>query len=1037
MDKQDDSYAEVGDNLTVTLLGGFQVSCGDNVVRDRDFRLRNAARLVKLLALAPGQVLHRDEVMDWLWPELLPDAASNNLRYTLHVARRVLRPLSSLPSGILTLSGKQIRLAAAGSVQVDVEEFEQAIDRAKHSSESGLWQAAIRQYSGVLLPEDRYEDWTASRRESLREMYLQALIASATECEQAGKTTQAIAALEQAIALDPAREEAHVGLMRLYALCGQRQRALRQYSRMRDALLDELDVEPERVSQALYQAILLGHFPNSRETISPVFTSADILTDVRHNLPEPQDQFIGRQRQVQETSGLLQATRFLSLTGSGGVGKTRLALEVGRMRSTSEQEDIWFVDLSSLTGDTDLAGAILPILNLIETPGTDPLDQIINAFNLSPALVILDNCEHLIEAVARLAGELVRSCPGVRLLITSREPLRVTGEVTYRVPSLTIPEGRLPDSGDLASQAESVQLFVQRATRHEGGFQFDNTSAPLVAEICRALDGIPLAIELAAARAGTYPLDEMLTSLGSALYLKEHRNRSAPDRHQTVHNALDWSYKLLSMDEQRLFRTLAVFAGGWTLEAAEAVDSSGQDSPGEIIELLASLVDRSLVTLDAGRTGLRYRMLEPVRQYATNLLNNSGETTAIRNRHAGYMLAFATSGESGLRGATQREWISRYEAERDNLRAALHWTIETDPETALKIAAGTGRFWYIRSHGVEGRSMLHAALDAAPEGDPATRARVLSHAGVLADEAGEHALAGNLLNDALKIFRELDDLRGMATALNSLGGVARSKGELQRSLHLFEESLKVREQLGDEQAINLVKSNLAAVVMNAGEFDRAEILLEETILYDQATGNEWSEAISLAHLGRINWERGEYLPACDRLLRSCILADRTGDQGAVCDALEIIAGSIGALGSWSTAARLWGATQNRREQISLPTPDTDLPFLRHMVDSVRKTANSAAFEEAWSAGQKLSLDEAVRLAEQEVQLLRSQPVRQEMALTAREQEIVALITQGQTNAQIAATLGIAVRTVDTHVSRILRKLGVTSRSAITANHQSG
>jgi predicted ATPase/DNA-binding SARP family transcriptional activator/DNA-binding CsgD family transcriptional regulator len=1037
MEQQVDRYADCCNTLRIQLLGGVCVRICDHAVSENDFRLRNASRLVKLLALAPGHVLHRDEVMDWLWPELPPDAASNNLRYTLHVARRVLRPLSSQPSDILTLAGQQVRLAPAGCVLVDVEEFEQAFERAQRSLEPGRWQAVLQHYGGELLPGDRYEDWTASRRESLREMYLQALTASAAECEQAGKDEQAIAALEQAIALDPAREEAHVGLMRLYALRGQRQRALRQYSRMRDALLDELDVEPERVSQALYQAILLGHFPSSEDTISPVFASADVLVDVRHNLPEPQDTFIGRQREVQETSGLLQATRFLSLTGSGGVGKTRLALEVARMRSTREREDIWFIDLSSLTRQTDLAGAILPILDLTETPGTHPVDQITRALSQSPALVILDNCEHLIESVASLAGELVRSCPGVRLLTTSREPLRVTGEVTYRVPSLALPGDRLPDFDDPANQAESVQLFVQRATRHESGFQFNNDSAPLVAEICRALDGIPLAIELAAARASTSSLAEMLTSLGSAMHLKEHRNRSAPDRHQTVHNALDWSYRLLSLDEQRLFRTLAVFAGGWTLEAAEAVGDNGQDSPAGIINLLASLVDRSLVVLDAGRTGLRYRMLEPVRQYATNLLDISGETTATRNRHAGYTLAFVTSGEPGLRGATQGEWISRYEAERDNLRAALHWTIETDPETALKIAAGTGRFWYVRSHGVEGRSMLHAVLDAAPEGDPATRARVLSHAGILADEAGEHVLAGNLLNDALKIFRDLHDQRGMATALNSLGGVARSKGDLQRSLQLFEESLKIREQLGDEQAINLVKSNLAAVVMSAGELDRAEILLEETILYDQATGNEWSEAITLAYLGRINWERGEYLPACDRLLRSCSLADSTGDQGAVCDALEIIAGAVGALGSWDTAARLWGAAQDRRERISLPTPEADMPFLKRMVDSSRQTANSAAFDEAWSAGQKLSLDEAVCLAEQEIRLLRDRPERQHQVLTAREQEIVALITRGQTNAQIAATLGIAVRTVDTHVSRILRKLGVHSRSEITTDHQSG
>jgi predicted ATPase/DNA-binding SARP family transcriptional activator/DNA-binding CsgD family transcriptional regulator len=1032
MEHQADPHASSHDMLCIQLLGGFHISSRQAVVTEHDFRLRNAARLVKLLALAPDHVLHRESVMDWLWPDLPPDAAANNLRYTLHVARRVLRPLLTQPDEILRLTGQQIQLASPCWIQTDVTQFEQAVSLARRIADVDVWRAAVEHYTGELLPGDRYEDWTVLHRESLRETFLQTLTSFAGASEQSGDTGSAIDALEQAVALDPAREEAHVGLMRLYALRGQRQFALRQYGRLRAALISDLDVEPEKVSQQLYQAILLGRFPPGGGSIQAAIAEQEAPLSGRHNLPEPQNRFVGRSREIPEISALLNATRFLTLTGSGGVGKTRLALETARHRALQSSEDIWFVDLVALTDTVNVPVAVTKVLNIQETPGHAPVDQIIDALRESSTLLILDNCEHLVHPVASLIGTLLRECPGIRVLTTSREPLRVSGEVTYRVPSLPLPGDSIVHTGDLSCQAESVQLFVNRATQWQREFRLTNVNASLVADICRKLDGIPLAIELAAARVSTVSIEQIAARLSDALHLLTDGSLLAPARHQTLRSALAWSHELLSDAEQRLFRRLAVFAGGWTLEAAEAISSENDTESSDAIELLASLVDRSLVILDVDRPDLRYRMLEPVRQYAMERLRDADEISPVRNRHALFVLDFVTSGEPGLRGSSQGEWINRFEAEHDNLRAALHWSIETNPDIALRIAASTGRFWYIRSYGVEGRSMLEATLNAAPHAEPLIRARVLSHAGILADEAGDHALAAQHLEAALAIFRDSGDERGMATALNSLGAVARSSGEHERARQLFEESLALRQKLGDEHAINLVKSNLAAVALSMGNLDQAEVLLEETIPYERATGDEWSLAISLAHLGRIALARGEYLRAASTYIESSVLAMRTGDQGAAGEAVAGVASAAGAVGRPDLAAPLWGATEALRERISLPIPEPDLPFHLKMIAIARASANDSAFDEAWSRGRNISLEDALVLAQEAAEQIRHSKEIPMASLTSREKDIAALIAQGQTNGQIAATLGIAARTVDTHVSRILRKLGVSSRTEITA-----
>jgi DNA-binding SARP family transcriptional activator len=528
--------------IRIKLLGGFGVWVGPRVIQEDQWRLRKARSLVKLLALSAGHSLHREQAMELLWPGLEPHAAANNLHYALHVARRALEPAapasSGASSGYLLLRDDQLTLCPDSPLWVDVEAFEEEAATARHSLEPAAFRAAIDLYAGELLPEDRYEPWAEERRVQLRELYLSLLLELAALYEEREEFGEAIEALGRVVAQEPTHEGAHVRLMRLYDLSGRRREALRQYEQLRKALFKELGTNPEGATTLLQQEIWAGTFPHSdsppagfptQEVTTPGVGPAGVPG--RHNLPLVRTSFVGREREKVEVKRLLAMTRLLTLTGAGGCGKTRLALEVARDLVGAYPHGVWLVELAPLSDPTLVPQAVAQALGVREQPGRPLLETLKDTLRTKKMLLVVDNCEHLVEAVAQLVDALLASCPHLRILATSRGTLNAAGEVTWVVPSLTVPgshqEAYTPQEQETY---ESVRLFGERARQRNPSFVLTVRNGQSVAQICQRLEGIPLAIELAAGRMGVLSAEQLSKRLDDYLKLLSRGEQTAEPR---------------------------------------------------------------------------------------------------------------------------------------------------------------------------------------------------------------------------------------------------------------------------------------------------------------------------------------------------------------------------------------------------------------------------------------------------------------------------------------------------------------------------
>lgn len=1033
-------------DVRIHLLGGFRVVIAGQAL-PADAWKRLSRSLVKLLALAPSREhsLHREELMEWLWPDLEPDAAANNLRHTLHLARRALRtPTDTAALVDIVPHAERLVLRATGSedgqLWIDIDAFELAAADARGADDAQRLQAALDLYTGELLPDDRYEDWTTTRREQLHALFISLLFELARLHEAAREDAVATGALRRIIEIDPAHEDAAFALMNLYARMGQRTQALREYQRLRNALQRELDAEPSADTQRIYANILSGRGDAGPPPAEP----APLATTVRHNLPAPRTDLIGRSHNIAEVCSAISAARIVTITGMGGVGKTRLALAVGQelLAKDAFADGVWLVELGALTEPDAIPAAIADALT-ISLPADGDRDErvaLATAMQSRRLLLVLDNCEHLIDAAARVIDQLLSVCPLLSVLATSREPLRLTGEIVYRMHPLEVPDdGATP--GDIAANPAG-QLFRARARALQPGFDITEETGPGVASICRQLDGLPLAIELAAARIVVLGVHDLAHRLGDALPLLSKGERTAVPRQQTLRATLEWSYDLLTADERAALIRLSVFRRGWTLAAAEAVIADERLDRHTVLGLLKQLIDKSLVSIDATGHGLRYRMLEPVRQFANDRLDRSSDAHAIRTRHASCFLTLAEEQESRLRGAELAHASELLETERDNLRAAFDWLRATGPAAMLRFVATMGRFWYVRGYVREGRELIAVALSEAPADNNEFRLRAVQHAGILAEEAGDHDQAVALLEQALAMLEQSDDRVRAASVLNSLGIVERARGDLDRAQELLESSLAIRRPLGDPQLLPAALGNLALLIWTRGDLDRAEALLDEVIAIARDTGDDWSLALCATDKGRIAWQRAQYARPRDLFDDSLARATTLYDLGAIADALEGLAGALAALGEPDRAARLWGASESLRETHDVVIPAAERDLYDQMVALGRERLDPPAFTTAWDAGRDLSLEQAVALAAPHpddapvtAPVLAPAPATA-TPLTQREQEIASLVARGLTNRQIAKTLGLAPRTADTHVSNILRKLGLSSRTDLQGTSSS-
>jgi predicted ATPase/DNA-binding SARP family transcriptional activator len=1032
--------------LRIELLGGFRVSGGSRVVEEAGWRLHKASHLVKLLALAPEHRLHRERLIDWLWPDLDPAAASNNLHSTLYVARRALAPAAGDPGGSLYFQRDVVALRPPGPLWIDVEAFETAATAARRAQDPEAYAAAVALYTGDLLPEDCYEEWTADRRRALRGLYLALLLELARLLEARGEIEPASEVLGRLVATEPAHEEAHVALIRLHAVNGQRHEALRQYRELRAALLRELDAEPAPASQQLNAEILAGHYPARsaqpahRAPAAGSTLPAELVngraarrsTQERpgarpaHNLPVALSRFIGREQAIAAVERRLAQVRLLTLTGVGGGGKTRLALEVAADLLPRYPDGVWLVELATLLDPALVPQALASALDVREGPGHALAETLVHYLRGKQLLLVLDNCEHLVDACADLANALLRACPGIRILATSREALGLVGEAVWQVPPLSLPPDPPPGRQDLPpveelARYEAIRLFVDRARLVDPAFALSHRNVPQVVQVCRRLDGLPLAIELAAARLKTLTLPQLAARLEDRLGLLTEGSRVALPRHRTLRGAIDWSYDLLSEPERALLRRLATFDGGFGLEAAEAICAGEAIETEAVVGLLSQLAEKSLVVADRQGDEARYWLLESIRDYCREKLEAAGETAALRRRHRDWYLALAEQAEPALRGPDQEAWLDRLEAEHDNLRTARDWCrVAGEGEPAQRLAGALCRFWLVRGYFSEGRAWLEDALaiaSVAPTGATGrraatgARAKALHAAGTLASFHEDHARSKPLLDESLRLFRKLRNKEGVAMALAYQGvaaldrgepevalgpleeglalfhalkadwgtvlalfhlcRVARARGDGARAVALGTDSLAGFRALGDKRGVAMGLHQLGLIAGDSGDRPRAAALLEESLALYRELGDTRLIAVVVAGVGITACWQSDYVRARACFEESLRLFRELGMETGFVRSLAGLGRIAHALGQPERAATLFAAAAALRESVGSWTPLLDPTTHEDIVSATRARLGVAAFAAAWAAGREMTRDQAVDYALSEN--LRSEP----------------------------------------------------------------
>ena len=698
------------------------------------------------------------------------------------------------------------------------------------------------------------------------------------------------------------------------------------------------------------------------------FPPIKTLARHRHNLPAQPTPLVGRDQQLAEARGLLlqHETRLLTLTGPGGIGKTRLGLQVAAELLDGFADGVYVVTLASVGDARLVAPAVAQMLGLREAGGRS-IEESLRAYLAEKRLLlVLDNFEQLMDA-AELVAELLAASPGIKALVTSREALRLRGEQEYPVPPLALPEGHGPVDRGTVAQSAAVALFVQRARAARPDFELTDANTSAVVEICRRLDGLPLAIELAAAHVRVLSPQAMVPRLASRLSLLTGGPRDLPTRQRTLRSTIAWSYELLTAEERALFRRLSVFTGGWTLEAAEevwSVPGEGYQPQADILDGLESLIDKSLVRRREGDAGeSRFGMLETIAEYGMEQVEASGEAAKVRGTHAAYYAWLAEEAGRRLTGHEQRIWLERLEREHDNVRAALAWARDSGENAmGLRLAAALWRFWYTHGYLTEGRHWLSFWLErsasAQQTGDGTARAKALLGAATLASIQDDQRTALALAEESLALSRKLGDGNGVAGALNALGLMALQRGDVERAAALFEEGLEVSRATQDPWAIARALNSLGQSAYVQASYERAALLFEEALALMRSVGSTSHIAITLLLLGHVRREQSAFDQATALYREALMLSLELADKLRVARGLEAMATVLWVEGQPERATRLLGAAARLRDELGAGLHPLERPTIDRTVEAVRAVLGDE-FDGEWTAGRALAMEDAV------------------------------------------------------------------------------
>lgn len=1041
--------------LKVSLLGQFEVQ-KDGVLLS--IPSRPAQSLLAYLLLTVGTEHRREKLAGLLWPDSSEENARNNLRTALWRLRKVLGSDANKRPYLLA-DDLSITFNQQSDYWVDTSVLECGASAQATTEDLHRF---LTHYRGELLP-GFYEDWVVLERVRLQAVFEQEVERLLDHLIGERRWAEVLEWGERWIAFGQTPEPAYRALMVAHNELGNHARIAATYQRCVEALRRDLDVEPAEETRALFERLRAEDegkgpqvTPGPREKkddiiippVSPFIPAASRkdeppvtgesrsplnaeigrgklgVVDGAHdqgiepsspeltalaaqttNLPIPLSSFIGRKKESAELKELVTTTRLLTLTGAGGSGKTRLAIQVAAALMDNFQDGVWWVDLAPLTDAALVAHAMAQGLGLREAPGQTLTDTLTSFLRHKRLLLVLDNCEHLIFACAQLADDLLTQCPNLRILATSREALGITGEMVYQVPTLSLPKPRRLMPTELLIEYEGIHLFVERAGAVKPDFRLTEQNATSVLQICQQLDGIPLALELAAARTKLLTVDHIAERLNDRFNLLTQGSRTALPRQQTLRATIDWSYDSLSEEARILFRRLSVFAGGFNLESAEGVCSEDPLGPRAVLDLLTRLVDRSLVKVERQGDYTRYRMLETIREYARERLDESGDTHRLRQRHRDFFVALAEQTEPKLKSAEQFAGLDRLELEHDNLRAAWDCAIESDAELALRLASAMLDFWSMRGDPSEGRQWLAQLLPRTNGwGQTAKRAHAFALAGRLTYLQRDFALAQRLLEEALAIarissdkraiafallwlgwtahrhrgdetarafteeclaiYQDLQDQWGMAMTFYHLGGVAASEAHYAEAEEEYMKSLANFQELGDKFRMGYALNGLGELARLLGDYEQAGKFYEEHIGILREHRSPVALVIPLVNLAWVSLRRGGYGEANALFEESLKLSNEYGNKTAMVDCLAGFAGLLGMTGKPEHAARLFGAVEALLESIGMARrmDPSDQKEVDYYVAAIRAQLDEASIAKAWAEGRTMTLEQAISYA---------------------------------------------------------------------------
>jgi predicted ATPase/DNA-binding SARP family transcriptional activator len=950
---------EIG-NLDFRLFGNAEVLvCGAPMP---PLHSRRGLWLLALLALHNGRTISRSKLAGLLWPDSDESTALYNLRQTLADLRRALGPLKST---LVAEPDHSLRLDLV-RVQVDVHTFDAGCaDEDTHAIER-----ALELYTGPLL-EGCDEAWAIEEREPRAAAYLSALEQLAGKCASTGDHRRAVSWLRRAVAADPYRESVRRALMQSLTALGEFTAAQEVYRDLRALLHRELNSQPDPMTTQVYQEIRHAPAPIRAAASSPGGGEHRRA----HRLPASRTNLIGRDADIQAVCDLLAQARLVTLTGPGGIGKTRLATEIARRieEQSTIVDSVSFASLADIASPTEVLTAVSSALGVPEVDGRrDMLDALEQHLGERCELIVIDNCEHVLEASAHLIDAVTARCPHTRILATSQHAIGMPGEVIWRVLSLALPPRTGASGADALSAGEysAVQLFVERARAVDSSFRLTPANAPAIVQACLKLDGIPLAIELGAARVRSLAVTEISARLGRGFEIVAGGGPATPARHQTLQSAFKWSWQLLSDSERALLSRLSVFTGGWTLQAAEAVCTDDKIAQADILELLTSLVDKSLVVYLHGETDVenclssqqaRYHLLQTVRQFAAARLLDAGERESIAERHLEYFLDWAEEVQPNLWLPDQAIWFERLERDHDNLRAALDWARmrQRGMEQEVRLVSALSRFWDTYGHLREGSRHLEVALSRWSEKLPAKmHVGLLVRAGWAAGKLGDLAAARSHYELVLSLI-DADDHASRAAALTTLAYIISEQGDYKLARSMFEETLDTYRMLGHPTPW-AVLNNLGDLEFRHGNIEAARsYFLECTRGLDMRAGSQ-KVGITMYNLAEVELRLGMLAEAADNCEKAIRAWKECGALVEMPGAIELMGHIAARRGDVYHSARLLGAAKAFRDLYGMQCgKEVDLGEIS---GELKRCLGAEVYAVASAEGSQMSLEDTIAYA---------------------------------------------------------------------------